>query len=562
LGGQTRSVFSGTSVIDPVKGRDVMANQSKTIWVYGDIRTERFHRFSLNVLAGALKLARGISGDAAVVLLDTDDSGEPQAGATSSCGTERESAAKDFFEHGASRVVVLESPQLSEVRADIHAAVLAEAVKSLAPRLVLFPLSAFCREVASRTARICNAGLIADCLDFRVESQGIKALCPSWGGEILAEIGYSDPAQTGFATVQPHAFKAAKTSDNGGRVERVAVGPVKLSSRIKRLSSCIEPDTHRKLQEAEVVVVGGAGLSTAENFSWVRQLAAFLGGEVGATRPPVLQHWVHAERLIGQTGKKVRPKLLISVGTSGAVQYTAGIMESKTVMAINRDPASPIFQVADIGVVADAKSLMPILLSKVRQRVMRNLADSLADSECQLEGFGFGAKVQKLRESHGWSFEALAEATGQSPEFIQQVERNEISPSVSFLLRLAGALKVDPGTFLRDEEKIKIRDMRTQAYEKRTQSYNYQTLTDGAESDHLRAFLVTIESRQTHKPVAYKHEGEEFIYVLEGHVELTLGGKIHGLKPGESIHFNSDAPHKLKNLSNETTRLLVVLYTI
>ncbi len=539
-----------------------MANQSKTIWVYGDLRAERFYRFSLNVLAGALKIAREISGEVAVVLLETPDTGKPQTGAPGSWASEGETTAKEFFEHGASRVYMLENPQLSELRADIHAAVLAEAVQSFGPLLVLFPLSEFCREVASRTARICSAGLIADCLDFRVEPQGIKALCPSWGGEILAEIGYSDPAQTGFATVLPHAFKAAETSATSGSVERLVVGPVKLANRIKRLSSCIEADKHRKLEEAELIVVGGAGLGTAENFSWVRQLAAFLGGEVGATRPPVLQHWVHEERLIGQTGKKVRPKLLISVGTSGAVQYTAGIMESKTIMAINRDPSSPIFHVADIGVVADAKSLMPILLSKVRRRVMRNLADSLWEHECQLEGSGFGAKVQKLRESHGWSCEILAEATGQSPEFIQQVERNEISPSVSFLLRLAGALKVDPGTFLREEEKTRIRDMRTQAYEKRTQSYNYQTLTDGAESDHLRAFLVTIESRQTHKPVAYKHEGEEFIYVLEGHIELTLGGKIHDIKPGESIHFNSDIPHKLKNLSNETTRLLVVLYTI
>ena len=104
--------------------------------------------------------------------------------------------------------------------------------------------------------------------------------------------------------------------------------------------------------------------------------------------------------------------------------------------------------------------------------------------------------------------------------------------------------------------------MRAQEHMKRTQSYNYETLTGGTESDSLRAFLVTIESRQTHKPVAYKHEGEEFIFVLEGHLELTLGYKVSDLKTGESVHFNSDIPHKLKNLSKETTRLLVVLYTL
>jgi len=166
-----------------------------------------------------------------------------------------------------------------------------------------------------------------------------------------------------------------------------------------------------------------------------------------------------------------------------------------------------------------------------------------------------------LRESHGWSLEALAEATGQSPDFIEKVEHDEVAPSVSFLLRFASAIKVDPGTFLSREEKTMIRDARAQAFIKRTQNYSYQTLSPGAENDHLRAFMITIEPKQSHKPVAYKHEGEEFIFVMEGDLQLTLGGKVHHMRPGESIHFNSDTPHKLKSISNEQTRCLVVLYT-
>jgi len=106
-----------------------------------------------------------------------------------------------------------------------------------------------------------------------------------------------------------------------------------------------------------------------------------------------------------------------------------------------------------------------------------------------------------------------------------------------------------------------IRDQRAKQFVQRTENYSYQTLTPGAEKEHLRSFMVTIESRQVHKPVAYKHEGEEFIYVMEGDLELTLGGKIHKLKQHESIRFNSEIPHKLKSLSNEPTRCLVVLYT-
>lgn len=157
--------------------------------------------------------------------------------------------------------------------------------------------------------------------------------------------------------------------------------------------------------------------------------------------------------------------------------------------------------------------------------------------------------------------EELARATGQSPDFIQRVEQNETTPPVSFLLGLAKAFDVDPGTFLQDQEKTIIQDARAQAFIKRTRNYSYQTFTPGAEDAHLRAFLVTIEPRQAHKPVAYKHQGEEFIYVLEGELEVDLDGKVHQLKALETIHFNSETPHKLKSLSTVPTRFIDVLYT-
>jgi transcriptional regulator with XRE-family HTH domain len=194
---------------------------------------------------------------------------------------------------------------------------------------------------------------------------------------------------------------------------------------------------------------------------------------------------------------------------------------------------------------------------------MRRLADDMCTDEAEpSRKSGFGGKLKALREAQGWSQEQLAEATGQTPDFVAGVENGEFSPPVAFILRLANAYGVDPGTFLRDEEKTQIRDQRTRAYVKRTRNYSYQTLTSGAENDHLRAFMVTIEPHHDHKPVAYKHEGEEFIFVMEGDLEFTLGSKTHTLKPGESIHFHSNTPHKLKSLSAEDTRCLVILYTL
>ena len=285
---------------------------------------------------------------------------------------------------------------------------------------------------------------------------------------------------------------------------------------------------------------------------------------MGATRPPVLYHWVDEGRMIGQTGTTVRPELLITAGTSGAIQYTAGIMESGTIVAINRDAHAPIFQIADIGVVADASTFLPLLTKQAKQVVMGRLADAVASSGDVEEGLGggFGDMVRRLREARGWSAEDLARKTGQTPDFIAKVEADRMSPPVGFIISMARAMEVDPGTFLNKDQQSAILDQRAKAFQQRTRNYSYTTLTPDAESSHLRAFMVTIDPHLAHKPVAYKHEGEEFIFVMEGDLEFTLGSRVHVLKAGESIHFNSDIPHRLKNLSDDPTRCLVVLYTL
>ena len=535
----------------------------KEIWVYGDLRNSHLFGYSLNVLSKARDLARMASAKTVMLLMGAcEPEGDAAADASDLLPIAR--AQEEALSHGADRVCVFENPDLAVPRSDIHARILASAVKERAPVLVLFALTDFGRETAARAAGICRAGLIADCAGMKIHEGAFVAQCPAWGGEILAEITYADPNRPGFATVQAHGYLAEQVKSPKGTADRMPL-PGRLAPKdIRLISSGREPAAHRKLEEADVIVVGGAGLGSMEGFGQVRRLAAAMGGEVGATRPPVLHHWVDEDRLIGQTGKSVRPRLLLSIGTSGAVQYTAGIMEARTIVAVNRDPNAQIFQVADLGVVADAGTFVPVLTAKAKQAVMRQLADVL--SEDRFEGNQreneFGDKIRKLREAQGWSAEVLADKTGQSPEFIGGVEAGDISPPVSVLVRLANALGTDPGTFLHNKEQTALRDLRTRAYMERTQNYNYQTLTDGGENDHLRAFMITIEPHHAHKPIAYKHEGEEFIFVMEGKLELTLGNKAHHLKPCESMHFNSDIPHKLKSLSNEITRCLVILYTV
>jgi transcriptional regulator with XRE-family HTH domain len=164
----------------------------------------------------------------------------------------------------------------------------------------------------------------------------------------------------------------------------------------------------------------------------------------------------------------------------------------------------------------------------------------------------FGQRIKRLRDDHKMSVVDLAEKTGQAPEFIEQVESDSLTPPVSFLLQLSQALQIDPSNFLTEQEKMKIDGKRQEGFVKRTQNYSYRTLTPGAADKHLRAFMVTIEPREVHKMVEYKHKGE---------LELTLGSKVFHLNQGETIHFDSETRHKLRNISDEKCELIVTLYT-
>ncbi len=535
------------------------------IWILGDLRTERLWRESLKVMTKALPLAAEAGSGVAMVLMGASkhSAAEDPKIDLSAC-VDLDHAAREALTYGAQTVYCLEHPDLAVPRTDVYARVLEDLVKTRSPWLVLVTLNDFGRETAAFCAQRCQAGLIADCDQLVLKDGRFVGRCPAWGGQILADITLAGGWPTAFVTVQPHGVSLEAKENAQGQIEKISSPRVQIPSGLTLLQRSLESAEGRRLEDARIVVAGGAGLGDMRGFGLVRDLAAALGGEVGATRPPVLLHWVSEDRLIGQTGKTVRPGLLISVGTSGAVQYTAGIMEAETIVAVNRDPAAPIFQLADIGIVADAATFLPPLIQQAKQLAMRRLADAACYLGEQASGprGGFGALVRQLREARDWSLDELARKTGQTPDFISQVEADQMSPPVGFIIRMAKAMEVDPGTFLSKEEQAAIRDRRAQAYHQRTQNYSYTTLTPDAENSHLRAFMVSIEPHLAHKPVAYKHEGEEFIFVMAGELEFTLGSKVKVLKTGECIHFNSDVPHKLKSLSSEQTRCLVVLYTI
>jgi quercetin dioxygenase-like cupin family protein len=168
-------------------------------------------------------------------------------------------------------------------------------------------------------------------------------------------------------------------------------------------------------------------------------------------------------------------------------------------------------------------------------------------------------KIKKARTSKKFTLDHIANETGFSIDYLKEVESGKAIPPVGALLQIGRALEIDSGSLLKEPES-KLRS-RIKAHTKRTDNYAYTTLTPGAENKHLKAFRVLIEAQQDHKGVDYHHEGEEFVYVLSGKVEIVVGEHINTLEQGDSLHFNSGIRHKLKSVSDETAELVVVIYS-
>ncbi len=169
-----------------------------------------------------------------------------------------------------------------------------------------------------------------------------------------------------------------------------------------------------------------------------------------------------------------------------------------------------------------------------------------------------GEKIKQVRAEKQIPIDRVANETGYSIDYIKEIEAGKKMPPVGTLLQLARALEIDSGFFLREQESnLK---QRVKAYSKRTDDYAYETLTPGAENKHLKAFRITIDSMQDHKGVGYQHEGEEFVYVLAGKVEVIVGENVNTLEKNDSLHFNSGIEHQLKNIGEEAAELIVVVY--
>jgi len=329
-------------------------NDWQGVWVFGDYRNYFQNRVTLQLIAKGRQLARDLGADLTVLVL----------------GSQIHQYAMEYTAHGADVVMVVDHPNLKNYQVETYVRVVSQLVQNFKPEIFLAGATGFGREFFPRLAKRLNTGLSADCVALEID--GLKRLLiqttPAFGGELLADI-ITPEHRPQMATVHPGVFEE-RLHDHAATA-RIVYPEVDIQAeeRVQLIRS--KPEQSRKggLEEAEVVIVGGKGLGSKENFQMLFELAQLLGGEVGATRPVILSGWTGEGRLLGQTGKSVKPKLLITAGTSGAVQYTTGIQGAETIVAINRDPHAPIFKMADLGLVGDAKAVLSLLLEKLRKRL-------------------------------------------------------------------------------------------------------------------------------------------------------------------------------------------------
>lgn len=268
---------------------------------------------------------------------------------------------------GAARVYLASDEALDAPLPQPRVDVLADLVRSGGHDTVLFSNSVLASDVAAGLACRLGAGVNWDLTAIEWRDGSPVGIRPALQDSVLVEVGWRSPVRIGL--FRPGSFDAASGASGEVVMEKVATRFEEYSRAVRIVSRQVVPETEGpSLDDAEVVVAGGMGLGGPEHFSLAEQLAEALGGVVGATRAAVYAGWYPRSAQIGQTGKKVTPKLYVGLGVSGAVQHRVGMQAAKTIIAVNKDPAAPILEVSDLAVVADVHTVVPRLVELIKKR--------------------------------------------------------------------------------------------------------------------------------------------------------------------------------------------------
>ena len=339
------------AILTDAKPREIPDfSDRKGVWVFAEQRGGVLQQISLELLGKAQELAEALGQDVSAVLL----------------GKDVESLADTLTRHGADHVCLVEDDCLEQYRPISYTTAIEQLIRRHKPNILLMGATHIGRDLAPRVSRRVGVGLTADCTELSIdpEEKILLQTRPAFGGNIMATIAnrYSRPQ---MATVRPGVMERKEQPENNGDVirESISISEDEIGTRV--LEIVREAKKTGDLGKAKIIVAGGRGVGDGEGFKILEKLADILGGEVAGTRVAVEEDWIPADRQVGQTGQSVRPELYIACGISGAIQHRAGIVNARYIVAINRDPRAPIFQVADWGIVGDLQELVPEMIRQL-----------------------------------------------------------------------------------------------------------------------------------------------------------------------------------------------------
>lgn len=288
-------------------------------------------------------------------------------------GSDVQTSAQKLIDHGADQVLMAQAPELEAFNDEVIARLLIKLIENDKPEIVLFPATTAGRSVGSRIAIIIDAGLTADCtaLDIDPDTGNLLQTRPTFGGNIMAVI--ECPAhRPQMASVRPNVMPPAEPVDgHTGEIITVELMPDELQSRTKRIKYVPESGNAVNIVEASALVSGGRGLQGPANFKIIEELADTLKAGVAASRAAVDSNWIGYAHQVGQTGKTVCPKLYFACGISGQIQHLAGMTSAENIVAINKDPDAPIFDIATFGIVGDVLEIVPAITAECRKLLNR-----------------------------------------------------------------------------------------------------------------------------------------------------------------------------------------------
>ena len=340
----------------------------KGVYVFAQQVDNELSGIAFELLGKAKELASDLGTDVTAVLIGSDVKG----------------LTDELAEYGADKVIVVDDPELKEYRTEPYAHALSSVINEYKPEIVLVGATAIGRDLGPRVSARVQTGLTADCTVLEIGDFPINAIpgqedkqkhnqllmtCPAFGGNTIATIACPDNRPQ-MATVRPGVMQKIEPV-KGAKAEVIEYNPgftpnnkyVEILDIVKDLSDTVD------IMDAKILVSGGRGVGSKENFAMLQDLADVIGGTVSCSRAVVDNGWMPKELQVGQTGKTVRPNVYFAIGISGAIQHTAGMEESDIIVAINKDETAPIFDVADYGIVGDLNKIVPKLTEALKEVV-------------------------------------------------------------------------------------------------------------------------------------------------------------------------------------------------